>query len=62
MDMLLYKITDQTTRGLFDGILGLAPKDDSAGPLFIDQLHQSGEIAHNVFSMFFVPRDNFNPS
>ena len=35
----------------YDGILGLAPNDDSAGPLFMDYLYNQKKIDDNVFSI-----------
>lgn len=35
----------------FSGIVGLSPKDDSAGPLFIDYLFNQGQIDRKQFSI-----------
>ena len=35
----------------FLGILGLSPKDESAGPLLIDYLYESNQIEKKLFSI-----------
>ena len=37
--------------GTSDGILGLAPDDESSGPLLINYLHQQGKIKQKKFSI-----------
>jgi hypothetical protein len=37
--------------GTSDGILGLAPDDESSGPLLINYLHQQGKIKQRKFSI-----------
>jgi len=35
----------------FDGMIGLAPKDESSGPLIVDHLFKEEKIKENVFSI-----------
>ena len=42
----------------WDGILGLSPDDDSAGPLLVDRLYKSGQIDYPVFSIVPGTRPN----
>lgn len=35
----------------FDGIMGLAPDDESSGPLFINHLYKAGKIKERKFSI-----------
>lgn len=35
----------------WDGILGLSPADETAGPLFIPNLYEQGKIRQNMFSI-----------
>lgn len=43
-------VSDEDTQGI-KGILGLAPKDESAGPLIVHQLFQQGQIDKAEFSI-----------
>lgn len=38
-------------RGVFDGIFGLSPHDESAGPLLIDYLYEQGKLDKKMFSI-----------
>ena len=42
----------------WDGILGLAPADDSAGPLLIDRLYKNGQIKNPIFAI--IPETESN--
>jgi hypothetical protein len=39
----------------FAGIIGLSPKDDSAGPLFVMQLLKQRKIKYPVFAVLIAP-------
>ena len=43
------------SRYSFYGILGLAPKDDSSGPLLIDHLYEQGAIDEPYFAVLQAP-------
>lgn len=38
-------------KSIYDGIFGLAPRDESAGPLLIDNLYEQGAIDRRMFSI-----------
>jgi len=43
------------SRPLYDGILGMSPKDESAGPLIQDMLFQQEAIPQDKFSLLLSP-------
>ena len=38
-------------RSIYDGIMGLAPRDESAGPLLIDYLYEQGKVDRKMVSL-----------
>lgn len=48
---IILKREYRAIRYLYDGILGLSPKDESAGPLFIDYLKDSETIDKKQFAI-----------
>lgn len=50
------RIDDEFTK--YDGIMGLAPNDESSGPLFIDYLYRDDKIPQDKFSILPGNEDN----
>lgn len=40
---------------MYSGIIGLSPKDDSSGPLFIDYLYNQDLIKNRRFGVLLAP-------
>lgn len=49
--LLEYSSTSHFRRTKMDGILGLAPHDESAGPLLVDHLYDQGAIDYPYFAV-----------
>lgn len=48
---LLNEVDKVYLQGEYDGIAGFSPKDESAGPLFLDYLYQQKKIKQKVFAI-----------
>jgi hypothetical protein len=59
VDQMPFIMVDYIQNFPFFGIIGLAPKDDSAGPLFIDYLIRQKKIREPQFALLLVP-DQFS--
>lgn len=58
--MILNQMSRKTVAP-FQGILGLSPEDESAGPLYVNSLYDQGQITEKKFSILSPPNSNFNP-